>query len=241
MIKGKIHSLESFGTVDGPGIRFVVFMQGCPLRCLYCHNPDTWNPKGEVKCQMAPGELLAEVLRYKSFIARGGVTVTGGEPLLQPEFLKEFFRLCREQGLHTALDTSGFICTSKALEVLDYVDLVLLDIKTLNPDLHLLLTGVKQDHTLLFLEELERRGIDTWIRHVIVPGYTDNDEWLKALARYVSSYKVVRKVELLPYHTMGTYKYERLGLDYPLKGVEPLSKERLDNAKAIFSRYKPEK
>ena len=133
MIKGKIHSLESFGTVDGPGIRFVVFMQGCPLRCLYCHNPDTWNPKGKVKYQMTPGELLTEVLRYKSFIARGGVTVTGGEPLLQPEFLKEFFRLCQEQGLHTALDTSGFVCTSKAWEVLDYADLVLLDIKTLNP------------------------------------------------------------------------------------------------------------
>ena len=173
MIKGKIHSLESFGTVDGPGIRFVVFMQGCPLRCLYCHNPDTWNPKGKVKYQMTPGELLTEVLRYKSFIARGGVTVTGGEPLLQPEFLKEFFRLCQEQGLHTALDTSGFVCTSKAWEVLDYVDLVLLDIKTLNPDLHPLLAGVKQDNTLLFLDELERRGIDTWIRHVIVPGYTD--------------------------------------------------------------------
>ena len=109
MIKGKIHSLESFGTVDGPGIRFVVFMQGCPLRCLYCHNPDTWNPKGKVKYQMTPGELLTEVLRYKSFIARGGVTVTGGEPLLQPEFLKEFFRLCQEQGLHTALDTSGSV------------------------------------------------------------------------------------------------------------------------------------
>ncbi|WP_297905251.1 pyruvate formate-lyase-activating protein [uncultured Parabacteroides sp.] len=237
MVKGRIHSLESFGTVDGPGIRFVVFMQGCPLRCLYCHNPDTWNLKGEAKYQMAPDELLAEVLRYKNFIARGGVTVTGGEPLSQPEFLRVFFRLCREQGLHTALDTSGHIYTSKALEVLDYVDLVLLDIKTLNPDLHLQLTGVKLDNTLLFLDELERRGIDTWIRHVIVSGYTDNDEWLETIARYVSRYKVVRKVELLPYHTMGTFKYEQLGLDYRLKGVEPLSKERLDNAKAIFSRY----
>lgn len=187
---------------------------------------------------MTPDELLAEVLRYKSFIARGGVTVTGGEPLLQPEFLKAFFRSCQEQGLHTALDTSGFVCDSKALGVLEFVDLVLLDIKTLNPDLHPLLTGVKRDHTLLFLDELERRGIDTWIRHVIVPGYTDNDEWLEALARHVGSYKVVRKVELLPYHTMGAYKYERLGLDYPLKSVEPLSNERLDNARTIFSRYR---
>ena len=124
-IKGNIHSLESFGTVDGPGIRFVVFMQGCPLRCLYCHNPDTWDSKGLAKYQMTPEELLAEVLRYKNFIAKGGVTVTGGEPLLQAEFLREFFRLCREAGIHTALDTSGYICTPKALAVLEYADLVL--------------------------------------------------------------------------------------------------------------------
>ena len=239
MIVGKIHSLESFGTVDGPGIRFVVFMQGCPLRCLYCHNPDTWDPNRKVNYQMTPDELLSEVLKYKSFIAKGGVTVTGGEPLLQAEFLKEFFRLCREAGIHTAVDTSGYMCNAKAMEVLEYVDLVLLDIKTFNPELHPTLTGVKQENTLRFLNELEKRGIDTWIRHVIVPGYTDNDEWLEALAKFVSGFKVVRKVELLPYHTMGTYKYEELGIDYKLKGVEPLSRERLENAKQIFSRYIP--
>ena len=131
MIKGKIHSLESFGTVDGPGIRFVVFMQGCPLRCLYCHNPDTWNPKGKVKYQMTPGELLTEVLRYKSFIARGGVTVTGGEPLLQPEFLKEFFRLCQEQGLHTALDTIWFRMYLKSLGSLGLCGLSVIGHQTL--------------------------------------------------------------------------------------------------------------
>ena len=205
---GRIHSLESFGTVDGPGIRFVVFMQGCPLRCLYCHNPDTWEVKRETPYRLEP-----------------------------EEFLKEFFRLCRENGIHTALDTSGYICSGKALEVLEYVDLVLLDIKTIDAGLHPRLTAVKLDNTLRFLDELEKRGIPVWIRHVVVPGLTDNDEDLEKLAEYISRYKVVRKAELLPYHTMGTYKYEAQGLDYKLKGVEPLSAERLANAKAIFRKY----
>ncbi|MDO4756147.1 MAG: pyruvate formate-lyase-activating protein [Parabacteroides sp.] len=231
---GKIHSLESFGTVDGPGIRFVIFMQGCPLRCMYCHNPDTWDITKETPYQLEPEELLNEVLRYKNFIAKGGVTVTGGEPLLQPLFLKEFFRLCQENGLHTALDTSGYICSDKAFDVLNHVDLVLLDIKTISAQLHPRLTGVEQNNTLQFLEELERRGIPTWIRHVIVPNLTDDDEALEALAEYICKYKVVQKVELLPYHTMGVYKYEAQGLAYPLKGVDALSKERLDHAKEIF-------
>lgn len=241
---GRIHSIESFGTVDGPGIRFVVFMQGCPLRCLYCHNPDTWEKKrdGSEKNRdtshfREPGDLLAEVLRYKNFIAKGGVTVTGGEPLLQPAFLKEFFRLCRENGIHTALDTSGYICSAKALEVLEYVDLVLLDIKTIDAELHPRLTGVGGENTLHFLDELEHRQIPVWIRHVVVPGLTDDDASLEALARYISRYKMVQKAELLPYHTMGAYKYEAQGMEYPLKGVEPLSAERLANAKAIFKKY----
>lgn len=236
MIKGRIHSLESFGTVDGPGIRFVIFLQGCPLRCLYCHNPDTWDARGEVKYELTPAELLSEVLRYKNFIAKGGVTVTGGEPLLQPEFLKSFFRLCREEGIHTALDTSGYICSDKALDVLEYTDLVLLDIKTLDPLLHPRLTGVKLENTLRFLDELEKKGVPVWIRHVIVPGLTDNEEALEALAAYISRYKVVQKAELLPYHAMGAYKYEAQGMNYALKDVEPLSAERLAHAKEIFSR-----
>ena len=234
---GKIHSLESFGTVDGPGIRFVVFMQGCPLRCLYCHNPDTWEVNRETPYLLEPEALLTEVLRYKNFIAKGGVTVTGGEPLLQPLFLKDFFRLCKENGLHTALDTSGYICSDKALEVLNYVDLVLLDIKTIDSSLHPRLTGVEQKNTLTFLEELERRQIPTWIRHVLVPNLTDKDEALENLAQYLSSYKNIQKIELLPYHTMGVHKYEALGLDYPLKEVAPLAKERLENAKAIFRKW----
>lgn len=235
--EGKIHSLESFGTVDGPGIRFVIFMQGCPLRCLYCHNPDTWDATCEAPYRMAPEALLAEVLRYKSFISKGGVTVTGGEPLLQPAFLQAFFRLCREAGIHTALDTSGYIVSPKAFDVLDYVDLVLLDIKTIDASQHSRLAGVGQENTLRFLDELEQRNIPTWIRHVIVPGYTDDTVSLDALAAYVSRYKTVQKAELLPYHTMGIPKYEALGMSYPLKDVEPLSRERLEQAKEIFRKH----
>jgi pyruvate formate lyase activating enzyme len=233
---GNIHSLESFGTVDGPGIRFVTFMQGCPLRCQFCHNPDTWDANAECQYRMTPQELYDETARYRSFIESGGVTVTGGEPLMQAEFVREYFTLCKANGIHTALDTSGIYITDTALSVLDVTDLVLLDIKTLNPELHPTLTGVKGDNTLQFLDVLEQRGIRTWIRHVIVPGLTDNDEWLEALGRHISKYTVVERVELLPYHTMGTFKYEKLGIAYPLAGVEPLSAERLANAKAIIAK-----
>jgi len=240
MLKGKIHSLETFGTVDGQGIRFVVFMQGCPLRCLYCHNPDTWDTKQKATYEMTTPELLGEVIRYKSFIEKGGVTVSGGEPLMQPEFLKEFFRLCREKGIHTALDTSGYISSRKVLEVLEYVDLVLLDIKTIDPGLHPRLTGVKIDDTLQFLEYLEEKNIPVWIRHVLVPDLTDNDEQLEKLARFLKRFKVIQKIELLPYHDMGKHKYEQLGIEYKLKETSPLSFERLANAKDIFKRVDEE-
>ncbi len=233
-MQGKIHSLESFGTVDGPGIRFVVFLQGCPLRCLYCHNPDTWDTKGGSKYLFTPDELLAEVLRYKSFITKGGVTVTGGEPLLQAEFVKEFFLLCKEEGIHTALDTSGAIATRGALNALDNTDLVLLDIKSIDAVQHKELTGVKMNNTLKCLEYLEKNNIPTWVRHVIVPGWTDNDTLLKKLADFLVPYQCVEKVELLPYHDMGTRKYEQMGLEYSLKGVAPLSDERIQNARKIF-------
>lgn len=237
ILQGKIHSLESFGTVDGPGIRFVVFMQGCPLRCLYCHNPDTWETAGSPKYSMTARELTEEVLRYKSFIAKGGVTVTGGEPLLQPAFVKEFFRLCRVEGIHTALDTSGCVYSTKTLEVLEYTDLVLLDIKSIDASLHRTLTGAEPANTLKFLDYLEEKKIPTWIRHVIVPGITDDDSRLDSLARFLTHYTCIEKVELLPYHIMGIYKYEELGIPYPLKEVVPLSDERLTNAKKIFGQY----
>ncbi|WP_294079184.1 pyruvate formate-lyase-activating protein [Proteiniphilum sp. UBA5384] len=231
---GRIHSLESFGTVDGPGIRFVVFLQGCPLRCLYCHNPDTWDPKQSGKYLLSPEELLEEVLRYKSFIAKGGVTVTGGEPLLQPEFLYEFYSLCKENGIHTALDTSGAIFTQAVQRVLDMVDLVLLDVKSIDANQHKELTGVKIDNTLKSLNFLEEKNKPTWVRHVIVPGWTDDDLLLKKTADYLSPYRCIEKVELLPYHDMGTRKYEQLGMEYRLKNTLPLSKERLENVRTIF-------
>lgn len=239
MVTGRIHSLESFGTVDGPGIRFVVFMQGCPLRCLYCHNPDTWPVAGACRYTLTPGELLAETLKYRNFIARGGVTATGGEPLLQPEFLKHYFALCRQEGLHTALDTSGAICSPKTLEVLDHTDLVLLDIKTMDPALHPVLTGVGQEAPLAFLDALQARHIPVWIRHVLVPGLTDDPRWLEALGQHIDRYSVVQKIELLPYHTLGAYKYDQLALDYPLSGRRALTAEELEQAKTILGKYRP--
>ena len=231
---GKIHSLESFGTVDGPGIRFVTFMQGCPLRCRYCHNPDTWRADAPVKYELTPRQLLDEVSRYKSFIAKGGVTLTGGEPLMQPDFCREFFRLCREAGIHTALDTAGSVYNEKTLSVLDFTDLVLLDIKALQPELCRAVCGSDGRNALRLLDELERRGIDVWIRHVVVPGLTDDDRLLDELVGYLKPYRCVRKIEWLPYHTMGVFKYKDLGLAYPLEGVPPLPAERI---KAIRERY----
>lgn len=257
---GRIHSLESFGTVDGPGIRFVVFLQGCPLRCLYCHNPDTWDTKQTGKYLLSPDELMAEVLRYKNFIAKGGVTVSGGEPLLQPEFLLEFFTLCKEYGIHTALDTSGAVemhaqtvtkvgndsnagqaprnsvVSQVVHKVLNVVDLVLLDIKSIDAGQHKKLTGARIDNTLQCLDYLEKIHKPTWIRHVIVPGWTDDDELLEKTAAYLAPFRCIEKVELLPYHNMGARKYEQLGMEYRLENVAPLSKERLETARGIFAK-----
>ena len=234
---GRIHSLESFGTVDGPGVRFVAFMQGCPLRCLYCHNPDTWNPKGPCQYEFTPEELLQETLKYRSYIKRGGVTVSGGEPLLQSAFVSEFFRLCHQEGLHTALDTSGAFCGEEAMQVLRHTDLALLDIKTMDPQLYPVLTGVPQTHNLLFLDLLEERGIKTWIRHVVVPGINDNDNALRLLAEHIAKYRCVEKLEILPYHTLGTYKYRQLSLHYPLEHVAPLSGQRAEEIRKNLSQY----
>ena len=181
-IIGHIHSMESFGTVDGPGIRFVAFMQGCPLRCQFCHNPDTWDPKGKCQYELTPQQLMDEVLRYRSFIRTGGVTLSGGEPLMQATFAKDFFALCRAEGIHTALDTSGIYCSETALDVLQYTDLALLDIKTMDPDLYPRLTGQRQDHNLRFLDELQQRGIRTWVRHVVVPGQCGGEDRGAALS-----------------------------------------------------------
>lgn len=234
-VTGRIHSLESFGTVDGPGIRFVTFLQGCPLRCRYCHNPDTWRTDAAVKYEWTPQQLLDEVLRYRSFIARGGVTLTGGEPLMQPAFCREFFRLCREAGIHTALDTAGSVATPDAFAVLEHTDLVLLDIKALAPELCRTVCGSDGKFALRFLDEAERRGVEVWIRHVVVPGLTDDDRLLDELVAFAKSCRVVSRIEWLPYHTMGVFKYASLGLPYPLEGVPPLAVERI---REIRDRYR---
>lgn len=225
--------------MDGPGIRFVTFLMGCPLRCQFCHNPDTWDINGKCQYEMTPQELCDEAMRYYNYIKKGGVTVSGGEPLMQADFVAEYFKLCHAQGLHTALDTSGYFCTERAMSVLDHTDLVLLDIKSMDPELYPCLTGVKQDNNLRFLDILKERSIDTWVRHVVVPGLTDNDEWLQRLGEHVAKYDNVKKIEILPYHTLGTFKYKELGIPYPLDGVDALSIERTKEVKEMMSQYKP--
>lgn len=237
MNRGRIHSLESFGTVDGPGIRFVVFMQGCPLRCLFCHNPDTWEASRPVPYEWTAEQLMDEVMRYSNFIRKGGVTCTGGEPMVQASFVAEFFELCHAHGLHTCLDTSGSVWNDNVRRALQYTDLVMLDIKTLDATLHPRLTGMDRTNNQAMLDYLEEQHIPTWIRHVVVPTLTDDDERLHALADHVSHYECVQKVEILPYHTMGRYKYQDLNIPYPLEGIEPLSVERKQNAISIFRQH----
>lgn len=238
-MEGNIHSFESFGTVDGPGIRYVVFMQGCPMRCKYCHNPDTWQV-GAGKKYTAEA-VFKEILKYKNYIKSGGVTVSGGEPLLQAEFITELFRLLKAEGIHTALDTSGVTfdkdnpqSVEKHLSVLRYTDLVLLDIKHIDEDEHKALTGFSNKRTLDFAQFLSENGKKMWIRHVLVPDITDKDEYLQKLKQFISGLKTVERVEVLPYHTMGEVKYEKLGLPYPLKGVQPPAKQRIENARKIL-------
>jgi len=233
-ILGNIHSYESFGTVDGPGIRYVVFLQGCPLRCKFCHNPDTWDIKGNNKL-VSPKEVFEELLKYKNFFKKnGGLTVSGGEPLLQSDFVLELFKICKENNINTALDTSGYIFDDKVKEVLKYTDLVLLDIKCIDKEVYKNLTGVKLDNTLKFLDYLKEINKTVWIRHVIVPGITDDEKLLTKLAKYLEKFKNIEKIELLPYHTLGVFKYKELKKEYPLLGTKPLSEERLLIAKKIF-------
>lgn len=243
-MKAKIHSLESFGTVDGPGIRFVVFFQGCPMRCKFCHNPDTWDVNPSESGAKASGfgvwsadTLMEEVLRYRNFIKSGGVTCTGGEPLMQAEFVTEFFGLCRQNGLHTCLDTSGVVFNDAVKEALKQTDLVMLDVKTVDDDLHKSLTGCTRTNNHLLMEHLQQTGKPTWIRHVVTPGINDDDEHLRAVAEYASRYSVVERIEVLPYHTMGAAKYESLGIDYPLKGVPALTRDEAEHARSIFRQY----
>lgn len=238
MLKGHIHSIESFGTVDGPGVRFVAFLQGCPMRCAFCHNPDTWSVDAPVKYEMTPEELLARVLRYRAYIRKGGVTLSGGEPLVQASFVREFFRLCRQEGIHTALDTSGAIFNESARSALEYADLVMLDIKTPDAAMHKSYTGLEADNNRRFLEYLESIGKPVWIRHVLVPGYTADEASLKSLADMIRPFSCITKVELLPYHTLGVFKYAELGISYPLDGVPALDEDDFRRLSDCFERLR---
>lgn len=236
-ITGKIHSIETGGTVDGPGIRYVIFTQGCPLRCLYCHNPDCRHPHDGK--QVTVDELIEDIVKYRSYMefSGGGVTISGGEPLMQPEFVREIGRRCRELGIHVALDTSGYVNLTTAKSVLDYVDLVLLDIKSFNPETYFKVTSVSLQPTLDFASYLNQIHKPTWIRFVLVPQLTNAPENIKGLAKFVAGLNNVVRLEIIPFHKMGEYKWEQLGYDYSLKDTPLPTEEEIEAAKNSFQEF----
>lgn len=231
----KVHSIESFGTVDGPGIRFVLFLQGCHLQCKYCHNRDTWDMRcGEYKTL---DDIFEKIKRYKNYmmLSGGGVTVTGGEPLLQVKFLIELFKKLKAEGIHTCIDTSGIVAiTDDVKEVLKYTDLVLLDIKHIDDEKCKKLVGVSNKRELEFAQYLSDNNIKIWIRQVLVPGFTDDKQDLMKLRDFLKSLKTVENVQILPYHSMGKYKWEKLGVKYELEGVRDANQNDVDRAKRIL-------
>ena len=238
-IKGRIHSVESFGSADGPGVRYIVFLKGCNMRCQYCHNPDTWaRDGGEL---MTPEEVLKKALRYKTYWKeRGGITVSGGEALLQIDFVTELFRLAKEKGVNTCLDTSGNPFSleepfkSKFDELMKYTDLFMLDIKHMDDAAHRKLTGQTNQNILEMAVYLSDHGKAMWIRHVLVPGITTEEDELYRLRSFLDTLKTVERVEVLPYHTLGVFKWKELGIPYQLEGVDPPTKEQIDRAKEIL-------
>ncbi len=233
-MQGRIHSFESFGTVDGPGIRYVVFFQGCSMRCLYCHNPDTWDVHGGTLVES--DQIISNILRNQSFYRTGGLTASGGEPMLQMPFLTELFSKAKEHGIHTCLDTSGilFSASKEVVDLLEVTDLVMLDIKHLNCTEHEKLTGHSNEAVLAFVSYLEQMKKPFWVRHVVVPGITDQQQSLVALGQYLKSLSYLEKLEVLPYHSMGEVKYNQLGLDYPLKGTPQLTKQQAAECEKII-------
>jgi len=238
-IKGRIHSVESFGSADGPGVRYIVFLKGCNMRCQYCHNPDTWAKDGGEL--MTPEEVLKKALRYKTYWKeKGGITVSGGEALLQIDFVTELFRLAKEKGVNTCLDTSGNPFSleepfkSKFDELMKYTDLFMLDIKHMDDAAHRKLTGQTNQNILEMAAYLSDHGKAMWIRHVLVPGITTEEDELYRLRSFLDTLKTVERVEVLPYHTLGVFKWKELGIPYQLEGVDPPTKEQIDRAKEIL-------
>jgi pyruvate formate lyase activating enzyme len=234
-VKGLVHSTESFGTVDGPGIRFVIFLQGCPMRCLYCHNPDTWE-MGAGK-EMSVQELIDEYRKNRAFYTNGGITVTGGEPLVQLDFVTALFKEAKDYGIHTAIDTSGITYNespeylARLDELMKYTDLVMLDIKHIDPEKHKELTSRDNSDILAFAKYLEERSIPIWIRHVVVEGYTDDPIYLRKLGRFIGALRNLKALDVLPYHSMGVAKYEALGIPYPLAHLKSLDRRDAEIAK----------
>jgi pyruvate formate lyase activating enzyme len=238
-LTGRVHSIETCGTVDGPGIRFIIFLQGCQMRCKYCHNRDTWDTKaGKV---MSVDELMKDLVQYRNFMeaSGGGVTVSGGEAMLQPEFVKAIFTACKQEGIHTCLDTNGFVrrLDDTVKEVLDVADLVLLDIKQIDNEKHIDLTHVSNKYTLEFAKYLAERNQPVYLRYVVVPGYTDGIEDAEALGKFIEPMKNIEKIELLPYHELGKHKWTAMGEIYPLEGVSPPTHETMEKIKNILSKY----
>lgn len=230
----KVHSIESFGTVDGPGIRFVLFLQGCHLKCKYCHNRDTWDMNGgEYK---SLDDIFEKIIKYKNYICpNGGVTITGGEPLLQVKFLIELFEKLKKENIHTCIDTSGMVSlTDDIKHLLSLTDLVLLDIKHINTEKCKDLVGFNNEKELAFARYLSDNGIHMWIRQVLIPGYTDDEQDLLKLKYFISTLKTVDKVEILPYHDMGKYKWKKLGVNYDLENVRPVNDDDIQKAKKVL-------
>lgn len=234
-MNGYVHSIETCGTLDGPGIRYVVFLQGCPMRCKFCHNPDTWQLHAGK--QYSVDELMVDILKYKNFIKNGGVTLSGGEPLLQADFAADIFRECKKQGLHTAVDTSGAIPLSECRHAVDAVDLVLLDIKSIDSFKCKDLTGMGNENALELLDYLEEIKKDVWIRHVVVPGITEDYDDVKKMGEYLSRYTVIKRIEILPFHKMGEYKWKELGIKYELEDTQVPEKESIELIKNILRKH----
>lgn len=242
MTKGIIHSIETFGSVDGPGIRFVIFLQGCPMRCKYCHNVDTWDIKKSMDFR-TPEELIEFAEKYRTYWKEeGGITVSGGEPLMQIDFLIELFRLAHEKGINTCIDTSGQPFSrekeffDKFNELMKYTDLLLVDIKHIDNKKHIELTGRPNENIIDMLKYLSSINKPVWIRHVLVPGITDDDGYLMETRKFLDTLNNVEKIDVLPYHTMGIYKWQELNIPYQLENVEPPTGERLENAKRILTK-----
>ncbi len=238
-ITGKIHSCESFGAADGPGVRYIVFLQGCKMRCKYCHNPDTWNLSGGE--EKTADELIQSALKFKKYWGdKGGITISGGEPLLQIDFLIDLLKKAKEEGIHTTIDTAGNPFTreepffAKFEELMKYTDLLLLDLKEINPKRHKELTGFENSNILEMAKYLSEIGKPVWIRHVLVPENSDFDEDLTALGDFIGSLSNVEKVEVLPYHTLGKFKWDNLGIAYQLDGINSPEQERIKNAQQLL-------